>query len=76
MKFCQRQIHNYIGVNGVETSAHFVTVEDVVAFHGQVFADKWLDFIKSKPVLKENCYYYDDYKFAVRQTDSYLNPIS
>lgn len=75
MKFCQRRNHTYLNANNIETSAHYVTIEDVIAFHGNMFAEQWLEFIKLKPTLKKDCYYYDDYKFAARQTDSYLNPI-
>jgi len=76
MKFCTRRTHLYTGINNIETSAHFITLEDVINFHGKKFADKWLEFIKTKPLLKEGWYYYENYKFAARQTDSYLNPIS
>lgn len=74
MKFCQRRTYEYSGVNNVQTSTHFVTLEDVITFHGKEFADKWLEFLKNKPLLNNNGYYYEDYKFAARQTDSYLNP--
>jgi len=75
MKFCQRREYNYTN-NNIETSAHYVIYEDVLKFHGEEFAVKWKKFIENKPLLKENWYYYDDYKFAARQTDSYLNPTS
>lgn len=73
MKFCQKRIDNYIH-NNTETSVHFITIKDVVSFHGKEFAEQWKKFIEKKPMFKENCYYYEDYKFAARQTDSFLNP--
>lgn len=76
MKFCHRREHTYIGLNGVETSLHYITLKDVEEFHGKDFTKKWLELIESKPLVKEGWYYYDDYRFAARQTDSYLNPIS
>lgn len=76
MKFCQRKVYNYIGVNKLETSIHYITLEDVKQFHGKEFTDKWLELIKDKPLVKEGWYYYDDYRFAARQTDSYLHPVS
>ena len=74
MKFCQRRTHEYKGINNIITSAHYINLEDVISFHGKPFADKWLEFIKTKPLLKDNSYYYEDDKFAARQTDSYFNP--
>ena len=76
MKFCQRREYSYKGYNGVETSFHYITLEDVKNFHGKQFTEKWLELIKDKPLAKEGWYYYDNYKFAARQADSYLNPIS
>jgi len=75
MKFCERREYNYTK-NNIEASAHYVTYEDVLKFHGKEFAVKWKEFIEDKPFLKEGWYYYENYKFAARQTDSYLNPIS
>lgn len=76
MKFCNRRTHSYKGFNGIETQTHYVTINDVEDFHGKLFFDKWLELIKHKPVLKENWFYYEDYKFAARQADSFFNPIS
>lgn len=77
MKFCTRRMLEYKGINNITTSVHYIFLDDVKKFHGVEFANKWLEFVSSKPNLKIDnnlCYYYDDYKFAARQTDSFLNP--
>jgi hypothetical protein len=78
MKFCRRNTYNYIGVNNVDTSIDYVTEKNVLEFHGKEFFNKWLENIKNKPTFKFDnniCYYYIDYAFAARQTDSFLNPL-
>jgi len=78
MKFCQKRHLTYNGLNGVATSTDYILLEDVISYHGKEFTDKWLYFIKDKPKLNINKiegYYYTNYEFAARQTDSFLNPI-
>jgi hypothetical protein len=77
MKFCRRKLYTYKGVNNTDASTNYVSIEDVKEFHGKQFADKWLEFIKSKPSFDVDglkCYYYIDYSFAARQTNSFLYP--
>lgn len=78
MKFFPRKTYNYIGVNSIETSTDYILTEDVLSFHGRAFLDTWLKFIDKKPTIKidnKEGYYYYDYEFAARQTDSFLNQI-
>lgn len=78
MKFCQRKLHTYKGINDADVSTNYVTVQDVEQFHGKQFADKWSEFIHAKPcfeVGKHKCYYFIDYEFAARQTNSFLYPV-
>ena len=72
MKFCNRRIYTYNN-NNVETTVHYITLKDVIDFHGKEFADKWLELIRDKPLFEEGKYYFDDYRFAARQADSFLN---
>jgi hypothetical protein len=76
MKFCKKRKHSYIGLNGIETSFHYILLDDVKEFHGEKFFEKWRELVKNKPLARKDWYYYDDYKFAALQADSYLNPIS
>lgn len=75
MKYCKRFKVDYIN-NKVNTSVHIVHENDVEQCHGKAFKETWLMFIKNKPVFNYNnkkYYYYDDYAFAARQTNCYLN---
>ena len=77
MKLCPKKRHEYKGLHEVTTSVDYTTLDNVVAFHGQDFANKWLEFVKYKTrffVDGQECYYYYDYEFAARQTNSFLNP--
>ena len=77
MKFCQKRKHEYKGITGTPTTTDYVLFNDVVDFHGKEFADKWLEFIKLKPITfidGMECYYFADYEFAARRTHSFLHP--
>lgn len=77
MKFCNKKHLTYEGLNNIQTSVDYVLLDDVILFHGKEFADKWLQFIKEKPMFVINNikgYYYANYEYAARQTDSFLNP--
>lgn len=77
MKFCKRITYTYKGINNIETTIDYIREDDVLTFHGKEFLSSWLNFIKNKPTFyidKCKCYYYIDYAFAARQTDSFLNP--
>lgn len=74
MKFCQRRYYN---LNN-KTSTHYITEEDIVNYHGKDFYEQFKEFIKLKPKINidnKDCFFYVDYEFAARQTDSFLNPI-
>lgn len=76
MKFCKPRACEYNGLNGVLTTTSYVSYEDVLEFHGELFAKQWLEFIKNKPTLKlegNNYYYYVDYKHFAIATDMYVN---
>lgn len=72
MKFCQRKIYTY-KQNNIDTVVHYVSLKDVYDFHGKEFTEKWKEFIKNKSKLQNEYFYYEDYKFAARQADSFLN---
>jgi len=79
MKFCPRKVYSYVGYNSLETSTFYITQEDVKEFHGEEFFKTWYNFIKDKHKVRVNdkeCYYYADYEFAARQTNSFLYPVS
>lgn len=76
MKFCKPRTIEYIGRNSLPTTTNYIGYEDVLAFHGKVFADQWLKFIKEKPTLAlegKQYYYYVDYKHFATTTDMYIN---
>jgi len=77
MKFCKRRKHEYKNSGGVVTTCDYIVQDDVVDFHGKEFADKWLEFIKYKPrtfIDGHECFFYSDYEYAARQTNSFLHP--
>lgn len=76
MKFCPKRTITYQGLNQIETTAHYVTYNDVREFHGQEFANQWLVFSEKLPkflVENKECYYYSDYKFIAYRTDLFLS---
>lgn len=73
MKFCQRKLYNLDN----KTSTHYITEDDIINFHGKAFYQQLKEFIKGKTKIiidNKDCYFYVDYEFAARQTDSFLNP--
>jgi len=74
MKFCQKRYYDI----DRKTSTHYITEEDIIKFHGDKFFNQFKGFIKLKPRISidnKECYFYVDYEFAARQTNSFLNPI-
>jgi len=74
MKFCKKNTIEE-NRNGTITTINYVSYEDVKAFHGEKFANQWIEFIKSKKSFLNNgktCYYYADYKDVAYSTDLYL----
>lgn len=74
MKFCKKRLYNF----NDKASTHYITEEDILTFHGEAFFNQFKEFIKLKPKINiedKNCYFYVDYEFAARQTDSFLNPL-
>lgn len=74
MKFCKKKTLEENRNSSVVT-IHYITLEDVKAFHGDKFALQWLEFIKNKKTFINNnitCYYYADYKDAAYTTEMYL----
>lgn len=73
MKLCNKQ-HINLDKN---TCTNFVSIEDIKTFHGDKFFEQFKIFIKNKPILlfgQIEGYYFVDYEFAARQTDSFLFP--
>jgi hypothetical protein len=84
MKFCKRKRNSYISCGKV-CSTDYILSEDVLAFHGKVFFERWNEFMKSAKTVhikdvksKKDLvgYYYADYEHYARMTDFYLNPTS
>lgn len=78
MKFCKRRRLTYINVNNITTTTDYVTLGDVIAFHGETFTNQWKDFIKNSKTFKVNeqsVYYYAEYKTAAMTTHMYLDLI-
>jgi len=77
MKYCDRRNYEYKGLNGNETSTNYVTFNDIKQFHGEEFANQWLEFAKHGG-LKESVfgtdqgYYYIDYQFYSQRTKTFL----
>lgn len=77
MRFCKKRLYEYKNNLQIDTTIHYVILEDIIQFHGKEFADKWLEYINKLPcfvINNEKCYYYSDYEFCARRTDSFLNP--
>lgn len=73
MKFCKKRLYNF----NDKASTHYITDDDVLNFHGKLFHNQFKEFIKLKPKINidnNDCYFYVDYEFAARQTDSFLYP--
>ena len=76
MKFCKPRVCEYSGLSGALTTTNYVTKEDIISFHGKIFADQFLKFTKNKPTFileGNNHYYYVDYKHFAIATDMYIN---
>jgi len=78
MKFCKRRKHEYETPQGVATSSHYVTEQDILAFHGLQFTEQWKQLAHHKCTNKfgrDVGYFYDDYQYFARATDSFINVI-
>jgi len=74
MKLCKRR---YYDIDN-RTSTHYITVDDIIRFHGKEFYNQFKEFMRGKPLLKfgnDEGYYYVDYDMNARKTNSFLNPI-
>jgi len=75
MKFCPKRTVTFKGLNGVDTTSHFITEDDIKTFHGSEFFNQWLNFSN---IIKKNFfdntegYYYEDYKFIAYRTELFL----
>lgn len=77
MKFCNRRVYDYKGLNGNETSTNYVTLNDITEFHGKEFADQWLKFasfsgLKESTFGNDSGYYFIDYQFYAQRTKTFL----
>jgi len=75
MRYCPKQVYSYTGNNNIVTTINYVTFEDVVSFHGTVFAEQWKKFIGNNIfyIKEKECYYYADYKHHAIATDMYIH---
>lgn len=75
VKYCKRRHYEYAGVNNMSTETNFVTFEDIVACHGETFANKWKEFSKlNESTFGSNKgYYYSDYKRYALTTAMWLD---
>jgi hypothetical protein len=78
MKLLRRKRHNYKGINSAEVSVDYAAPNDIVQFHGEVFAKQFLTFAEKLPTLcveGTNVFYYSDYAHIARRTDQYINSV-
>lgn len=78
MKLAPRKTHEYISLCSTPTSTHYITEEDILAFHGNEFFKLWKEFINRKNIKKCKFgnlegYYYYDYKEVSYTTQQYLD---
>jgi len=74
---CQKRLAVYTNALGQEASAHYVTENDILAYHNQKVSNKILEFLKHKSMLVYEDiagYYYADYKECVMRANSFLYP--
>jgi len=78
MKLCPKKTFEYIGLNSIPTSTHYITENDIVTFHGKDFFNQWKEFTERKNIKKakfgsEEGYYYFDYKEISYSTQQFLD---
>lgn len=77
MKFCNKKVFTYSGINSIPTSTHYVTEEEISKVHGNVFLEQFKYFldkknIKSSKFGEDEGYYYYDYKELAYSVQQYL----
>ena len=74
MKYCKARLHESTS-QGRHTTYNYVTLADIVEFHGQTFTQQWQFFASKKKPLSINeqpAYYYMDYKDCALTTELYM----
>ena len=74
---CQKRLAVYTNTSGQQSSAHYVTENDILAYHNEGVSNKILEFLKNKHMLVHEDirgYYYADYQECAMKANSFLYP--